>query len=318
MMKELTNLRVELSKALQELAQLTDDSDNMLSEEYEKQYEALSDRIGALNQQIEEQLNANSGQRKQSEKIPMENAKGSVQSNRAISQLIITPLNPPRNSVVGICSATFYNALTVNGITINVNGNNEIYVRMPQKRTQQGRYIDVAHPLSRKGRENINQTILSAFRQGVHRQRFEVATPLAVSAQNSVKYPPEYGNSLARMDLVVNDMVVHNAKIIRGKDGDPHLVMPSYKSKDGEYVSICNPANKEAFAVFSEKAIEEFNTEYQYFRLNDSEVAELSENGVKAEVHKISDDSNVVKVKPADVEKVNAIINPTQNLAPKA
>ena len=78
MMKELTNLRVELSKALQELAQLTDDSDNMLSEEYEKQYEALSDRIGALNQQIEEQLNANSGQREQREKVPLKNTKDKV------------------------------------------------------------------------------------------------------------------------------------------------------------------------------------------------------------------------------------------------
>lgn len=318
MMKELTNLRVELSKALQQLDQLTDDSDNMPSEEYERQYEALSDRIGALNQQIEEQLNANSGQRKPAEKIPEGNKKGSIQSNRSISQVIITPLNPSKKTVVAVCSATFYDALTVNGITINVNRNNEIYVRMPQKRTQQGRYIDVAHPLSREGRENINHTILSAFLQGVNRQRFEVEAPLSVAAQNSVKYPPEYGNSLARMDLVVNDMVVHNAKIIRGKNGEPHLVMPTYKSKDGEYVSICNPANKRAFAVFSEKAMEEFNTEYQYFHLNDSEVAELSSNGVKAEVHKISDDSNVVKVKPVDVEKVNAIINPTQNLAPKA
>ena len=218
MMKELTDLRIELSKALQQLAQLSDAADSMSAEEYEKQYEALSDRIGALNQQIEEHLNANSGQREQREKVPLKNTKDSAQSNRAISQLIITPLNPPRNSVVGICSAPFYNALTVNGITINVNRNNEIYVRMPQKRTQQGRYIDVAHPLTREGRENINHTILSAFRQGVNRQRFEVAVPLSVAAQNSVKYPPEYGNSLARMDLVVNDMVVHNAKIIRGKN----------------------------------------------------------------------------------------------------
>lgn len=181
MMKELTDLRIELSKALQQLAQLSDAADSMPAEEYDKQYEALSDRIGALNQQIEEHLNANSGQREQREKVPLKNTKDSAQSNRAISQLIITPLNPPRNSVVGICSATFYNALTVNGITINVNRNNDIYVRMPQKRTQQGRYIDVAHPLTSEGRENINQTILSAFRQGVNRQRFEVAVPLSVN-----------------------------------------------------------------------------------------------------------------------------------------
>ena len=134
----------------------------------------------------------------------------SENTNASISKFTISPLAQPINGSVAVCSATFYNTLTVNGITIN-EGKNGLYVKMPQKRTKQGRFIDVAHPLSADGRRNINETLLTAYKSGVLKQEFEVAPPKKIAAQNAVKYPPEYGNSLARLDVVVGDMVVHNA-----------------------------------------------------------------------------------------------------------
>ena len=241
--------------------------------------------------------------------------KNEIPANASISKITISPLQQPINGTIAVCSATFYNTLTVNGITIN-EGRNGLYVRMPQKRTQQGKYIDVAHPLSVDGRRNINQTLLSAYRDNNFKQKFNVAAPTTIVAQNSVKYPPEYGNSLARLDIVVGDMVVHNAKIIKS-DNEPRLIMPSYKTKDGSYTSICIPATKDAFSKMNQKALEEYNTEYSLRKLTDDDVAALKESGIKVQCRKNTQGENVVKFKFEDLPKVNAIINPTPTAAPK-
>lgn len=233
-------------------------------------------------------------------------------TNVAISKFTISPLAQPINGSVAICSATFYNTLTVNGITIN-EGKNGLYVKMPQKRTKQGHFIDVAHPLSADGRRNINQTLLSSYKDGVLKQEFEVAPPKTVSAQNSVKYPPEYGNSLARLDIVVGDMVVHNAKIIKSKDDVPRLTMPSYKAKDGNHTSICIPATKEAYAEFNKQALDEFNTEYSYRKISDSDAEKLEQAGIKVQVHQNAKGENIAKIHPDDVNKVNQVIAPPAN-----
>lgn len=222
---------------------------------YQKRLDDLMKQKEDIISQITDVLRGNSS-------VDKGKLKNEIPANASISKITISPLQQPINGTIAVCSATFYNTLTVNGITIN-EGRNGLYVRMPQKRTQQGKYIDVAHPLSVDGRRNINQTLLSAYRDNNFKQKFNVAAPTTIVAQNSVKYPPEYGNSLARLDIVVGDMVVHNAKIIKS-DNEPRLIMPSYKTKDGSYTSICIPATKDAFSKMNQKALEEYNTEYEY------------------------------------------------------
>lgn len=252
---------------------------------------------------------------KNSEAVVADKAK--LPKNQAISKLRISPLENSNTSVVAVVSATFYNTLVVNGMTIN-KGQNGLYVRMPQKMTKQGTYIDVAHPLSSEGRKNINNTVLDCFKNKQYKQEFEVNVPVDISAKNSVKYPESFGNSLARCDLLVNDMVVHNAKIINVK-GTPRLNLPTYKNKDSKYSSICAPASSEVFKKFNQSAIEEYNTEYSYRKYSDSDVEKLKASGVDIQSHKNDKGENIVKFKATDADKVNAAIHPApaqQNIAP--
>ena len=158
---------------------------------YQKRLDDLMKQKEDIISQITDVLRGNSS-------VDKGKLKNEIPANASISKITISPLQQPINGTIAVCSATFYNTLTVNGITIN-EGRNGLYVRMPQKRTQQGKYIDVAHPLSVDGRRNINQTLLSAYRDNNFKQKFNVAAPTTIVAQNSVKYPPEYGNSLARL-----------------------------------------------------------------------------------------------------------------------
>ena len=110
------------------------------------------------------------------------------------------------------------------------------------------------------------------------------------------------------LDIVVDDMVVHNAKIIKGKDDVPRLTMPSYKAKDGNHTSIWIPATKEAYAEFNDKAINEFNTEYSYRKISDSDAAKLEQAGIKVQIHQNAQGENIAKIHPNDVGKVNQVI----------
>lgn len=236
-------------------------------------------------------------------------AENNIVTNPAISKYNIVPLSEPKNNVVAVASATFYNSLTVNNITINVNQNGELFVRMPQKRTNQGNFIDVAHPLSRDGRKNINETLLNGFKNGEYKKTFFVNQEPSISAQNSVKYPDgKYGNNLARLDVVVNDMVIHNAKIFKNKDGMPQLALPSYKGKNG-YTSICVPSSSEVFKAMNTSAVEEFNTEYRFIDCTNEQVTALKNGGLHINSNINSDGVNIVKFKAADEARVQNILN---------
>lgn len=289
----LNQLNGELADAKDLLSDMHDHMSSMPSADYLKRMQETALRIEELEKKITNIANGSLYQEAQ---------------NDVISKFTISPLPQPINGSVAICTATFYNTLTVNGITIN-DGRKGLYVKMPQKRTVQGNYIDVAHPLSSDTRRNINQVLLSAYREGKFHQEFDVAQPKTILAQNSVKNPPSYGNSLARMDLVVGDMVVHNAKIFKGNDDKLHLTMPGYRTKDGKYTSLCIPANKEAFAEFSKKAMEEFNTDYSFRKLSDDDVSALRESGIKLQSHKNKQGENIVKFKTEDLAKVNSVVS---------
>ena len=229
--------------------------------------------------------------------------------NSSITKFTISPLKEPKNSVVAVASATFYDTLTVNGITIN-KGKNGLYVKMPQKKTQKGNYIDVVHPLSPEGRKNINDTLLQAYQKSEFKKENVVVAPnTPIKAQNVVKYPEDYGNKLARCDLIVNDMVVHNVNIINVND-KPKLYMPSYKTKDGSFTSICVPTNKDAYSEMKSAALTEYNTDYSYRKYSDADVEKLKASAeVNIQSHKNDKGENIVKFKTDDLQKVNAVIN---------
>lgn len=233
-------------------------------------------------------------------------------AHSAITKFTITPLQEPQSNVVAVASATFYDTYTVNSITICKGESGNLYVRMPQKRTNQGNYIDVTHPLNAGTRQDINNTLINAFSVGNFHQETPMTERPVISAQNSVKFPSgQYGNILGRMDIVVNDMVIHNCKMAVNRNSEiPKLLMPTYKDKHGEFHSIAVPANSDSFKAMNDAALSEYNAEYSFKSLDDSALSVLKDSGIKFTAHKNAQGENVVKFKTADLQKINAAISP--------
>ena len=230
----------------------------------------------------------------------------------AITKFTIAPLKNPQNNIVAIATATFYDTITVNSITIRKGTNDNLFVMMPQKKTQQGNYIDVVHPLNADTRQEINDTLLKAFKSGnLKKDTSADNSSEQLSVKNPVKYPVgEYGGNIARLDLVVNDIVVHNCKIINGKDNTPFLSMPTYK-KDGKFFDIVKPTSSETYRMMNELALAEYDTKYVFRIYDDNQVSALKNSDIAFTLNKNDKGENIVKFKAEDMEKVKAIVYPT-------
>lgn len=74
-----------------------------------------------------------------------------------------------------IASITIDSEFVVHDIRV-IDGNNGMFVAMPSKRTPDGEFRDIAHPISATTREKIQEAVLTVF----HEQDLEQALePLA-------------------------------------------------------------------------------------------------------------------------------------------
>ncbi|MCH5296039.1 MAG: septation protein SpoVG family protein [Ruminococcus sp.] len=242
-----------------------------------------------------------------------------IKSNNAteksadISKFNVHTLLEPKGNIVALASMTLYDAVTINSITIN-KGENGYYVKLPQKRTQDGNYIDVAHPINANLRNRINSVLLSAYLNGVNKQEFTYTGNIYITAQNSVKYNIEKTkNVLGRMDILVNDFVIHNAKLFVNNNGEVSLELPKFKTKDGKFNSLVSPANPNCYAQIKNSAITEHSTEYQFKKGTSDDVAKLAAEGLKFSVNYNSAGEAVIKFKESDATAVSKILNTIPN-----
>lgn len=61
-----------------------------------------------------------------------------------------------------VASITFDNAFAVHDIKI-IEGQNGLFIAMPSRKTQEGEYRDIAHPINSEYREKIATAILKQY-----------------------------------------------------------------------------------------------------------------------------------------------------------
>ncbi len=63
-----------------------------------------------------------------------------------------------------IASITFDNEFVIHDIRV-IDGNNGMFVAMPSKKTPDGEFRDIAHPISAAMREKIQKAVLAVYEQ---------------------------------------------------------------------------------------------------------------------------------------------------------
>ena len=65
-----------------------------------------------------------------------------------------------------IVSVTFDNALAVHDIKI-IEGADKLFVAMPSRKTPEGEYKDITHPINKEMRENLEHMILEKYQSAL-------------------------------------------------------------------------------------------------------------------------------------------------------
>ena len=66
------------------------------------------------------------------------------------------------NSIKAIASITIDGVFVVHGLRV-IQGDNSLFVVMPSKKTPNGEYKDIAHPLQQETRDEISKLVLEAY-----------------------------------------------------------------------------------------------------------------------------------------------------------
>lgn len=78
-----------------------------------------------------------------------------------ITNVKITKANT-NNRVKGIASITIDNSFVINDIKI-IEGQKGLFIGMPNRRTPNGEFKDIAHPINAEARELIQKAIINEY-----------------------------------------------------------------------------------------------------------------------------------------------------------
>ena len=73
-----------------------------------------------------------------------------------------------------IVSVTFDNEFVVHDIKI-IEGQNGLFIAMPSRKTPDGEFKDIAHPINTETRERIQSSILEAYEKAVSEESLTVS-----------------------------------------------------------------------------------------------------------------------------------------------
>lgn len=74
----------------------------------------------------------------------------------------------------GIVSVTFDNEFVVHDIKV-IEGQNGLFIAMPSRKTPDGEFKDIAHPINTDTREKIQSSILKAYEAAVEEENVVIS-----------------------------------------------------------------------------------------------------------------------------------------------
>lgn len=168
----------------------------------------------------------------------------------------VYPLDNAESKVKAVASVNFGGNIAVKNVKI-VEGENGLYVQMPQYKTPDNEYENLAFPVTKEFREQLNQAVLNEFHNPIEKENSlpeEVKIKVSTSPINIEK-----SGIKAISSITLNDsMVIKNIRVIEGSKG-LFVQMPNYKDREGNYHDIAFPVTKE----FREKLFSTVLDSYQ-------------------------------------------------------
>lgn len=86
-----------------------------------------------------------------------------------ITDVRIRKIAKDNNNMKAVVSVTFDNEFVVHDIKV-IEGDKGLFIAMPSRKSQEGEYRDIAHPISQSVRELLQNAILEAYEKALHEE----------------------------------------------------------------------------------------------------------------------------------------------------
>lgn len=83
-----------------------------------------------------------------------------------ITNVTVRKLENSESNVKGISTIVLNDEFAIHDIRI-IEGQNGLFIAMPSRKTNQGEYRDVVHPIKKEVRELVHNTIIEAYKKEV-------------------------------------------------------------------------------------------------------------------------------------------------------
>lgn len=87
-----------------------------------------------------------------------------------ITEVRVFPLSKKDSNLKAFASITIDDAVCITGIRI-VEGKNGVFMSMPQSKDNEGEYHDIAFPITKEAREELEATVLDAYEDAAKPKR---------------------------------------------------------------------------------------------------------------------------------------------------
>ena len=84
-------------------------------------------------------------------------------NNLVITQVKVRPVTPePGNRLRAFATIIFNDALVINDIKV-IEGKERLFIAMPSRKTKEGSYVDIVHPINADTRTLVEEAILNQY-----------------------------------------------------------------------------------------------------------------------------------------------------------
>jgi len=86
-----------------------------------------------------------------------------------ITDVRVRKVTTSEGKLKAYCSVVFDGMFVVHDMRV-VEGVNGVFVAMPRRKTAEGEYKDLAHPITAEARELVQKTVLEAFQEAENKE----------------------------------------------------------------------------------------------------------------------------------------------------